>query len=216
MSGFVIVSCLLLPSFVLQSCGLFLPFWISVNATSECHRGIFYNLRCPADTKGLGSLIIGLQTTSFVIIVLTTVSTIWAMYRDRDGDPEGCSCKGLSTSMICFYPFAGLIGIAGCVVVMVEYGDYDKGWAFYLSFAASCYVIFEVVFCCCFSYNRRESTKSEESDMRRVQEAAKYGSNSGSRRVTIGQTVERHQVGISATGHIIIRKLQFTRLFHSK
>lgn len=57
--------------------------------------------------KGLGSLIIGLQTTSFVIIVLTTVSTIWAMYRDRDGDPEGCSCKGLSTSMICFYPFAG-------------------------------------------------------------------------------------------------------------
>lgn len=58
--------------------------------------------------EGLGTLVIGLQTTSFVIIVLTTVSTIWTMYRERDGnDDGGCSCKGLSTSMIYFYPFAG-------------------------------------------------------------------------------------------------------------
>lgn len=179
--------CFLLPSFVLQSCGLFLPFWISVNATSECQRGIFYNRRCTADTKGLGTLVIGLQTTSFVLIVISTLSLMWSMcrYRKRDdndhrmgsNDRVGCSCKCLSGCLICFYPIAGLIGIAGCVVVMVHYEDFVRGWAFYLSFAASCCVIFQGAVGCCAIYATLKARKlknlaEEDSNKRQTTVAA--------------------------------------------
>lgn len=67
--------------------------------------------------EGLGTLVIGLQTTSFVMIVISTLSLMWAMcrYRKRDdndhrmgsNDRVVCSCKCLSGCLICFYPIAG-------------------------------------------------------------------------------------------------------------
>lgn len=39
---------------------------------------------------------------------------------------------------------AGVLGFSGCMVVVANFGDRDKGWAFYLCLAASCYVILEV------------------------------------------------------------------------
>lgn len=67
--------------------------------------------------EGLGTLVIGLQTTSFVLIVISTLSLMWSMcrYRKRDdndhrmgsNDRVGCSCKCLSGCLICFYPIAG-------------------------------------------------------------------------------------------------------------
>lgn len=67
--------------------------------------------------EGLGTLVIGLQTTSFVMIVISTLSLMWAMcrYRKRDdndhrmgsNDRVVCSCKCLSGCLILFYPIAG-------------------------------------------------------------------------------------------------------------
>lgn len=40
--------------------------------------------------------------------------------------------------------YTGILGFSGCMVVIAEYGDHEKGWAFYLSLVASSYVILQV------------------------------------------------------------------------
>lgn len=45
-------------------------------------------------------------------------------------------------NMFIFFLCIGLIGIEGCVVVMVDCDDYVRGWVFYLSFVVFCCVIF--------------------------------------------------------------------------
>lgn len=44
--------------------------------------------------------------------------------------------------LILYFLCIGLIGIVGCVVVMVYYDDYVRGLVFYLSFEVFCCVIF--------------------------------------------------------------------------
>lgn len=39
---------------------------------------------------------------------------------------------------------SGIIGFSGCMVIVADFGDHDKGWAFYVSLSASCYVIVQV------------------------------------------------------------------------
>lgn len=46
------IICLLLPSVVLQSCGFFSPYWIKHNSTTECFRGVVYNMGCPDNVEG--------------------------------------------------------------------------------------------------------------------------------------------------------------------
>ncbi|XP_022289501.2 uncharacterized protein LOC111101339 [Crassostrea virginica] len=213
------ISCLLLPSIVLQSCGFFSPYWIyykSDNSTTECFRGVLYNRGCSDDVKGLGATILGLQATSFAIIVSTTLACIGFICCNRndddDDDDVGC-CAMLGGCMLCLYPVAGIIGFSGCMVVVADFGDHDKGWAFYVSLSASCYVIVQLMICCCLLCKKKKEDggSSGESGGREV---TQYESNPSSGGVVVGQVMEHHQIGISSTGELIVRKLQFTRIFH--
>lgn len=61
--------------------------------------------------QGLGAAVLGLQVTSFVIIVLTSISTIYFICcnssdDDDDDDETGC-CTILGGCMVCLYPVAG-------------------------------------------------------------------------------------------------------------
>ena len=40
----------------------------------------------------------------------------------------------------------GLLGLSGCVKVAMDFGSYGKGWAFYVSLAASCIEMLKVSF----------------------------------------------------------------------
>lgn len=46
-----VIICLL-PSISLQGCGLFSPYWIKNDATSDCYRGVVYNVDCPDNVEG--------------------------------------------------------------------------------------------------------------------------------------------------------------------
>lgn len=87
------LSLLLLPAIVLQTCAVFSPYWIKNNSTSECFRGLFYNSDCPDDVAGLGAAILGLQVIFFLLIFLTTVSSVYLFCcKGKDSD-EGCCAK---------------------------------------------------------------------------------------------------------------------------
>lgn len=43
--------CLVLPTIVLQTCGVFSSSWIKHNNTSECYRGIISTRGCPYEVK---------------------------------------------------------------------------------------------------------------------------------------------------------------------
>lgn len=45
-----VIICLL-PSISLQGCGLFSPYWIKNDATSDCYRGVVYNVDCPDNVE---------------------------------------------------------------------------------------------------------------------------------------------------------------------
>lgn len=212
------IICLLLPSVVLQSCGFFSPYWIKHNSTTECFRGVVYNMGCPDNVEGLGAAVLGLQVTSFVIIVLTSISTIYFICcnssdDDDDDDETGC-CTILGGCMVCLYPVAGVLGFSGCMVVVANFGDHDKGWAFFLCLAASCYVILEMFLCYCTLCMRAKNGEQNGGGGESGQEVTQYGNDNRAGGMVVGQTMEHHQIGISSTGEIIVRKLQFTRIFH--
>ncbi|XP_048765271.1 uncharacterized protein LOC125673050 isoform X1 [Ostrea edulis] len=221
--------CLVLPSVVLQTCGFFSPFWIKHNSTTDCFLGVVYNKDCPDDTKGLGSAVLGLQATAFTIIALTTVISICFICcnnDDEDDDDDVGCCAKFGVCLICLYPVAGIIGFAGCMVVVADYGDHDKGWSFYLCLVASCYVILEMIFCCCVLC---KAAKEDNSDTEGGQgnagyvgdEVQHYGTRYDGQSVTspsgggmiVGQIMEHQQVALTGTGSLIVRKLQIARVF---
>nr|XP_022290262.1 uncharacterized protein LOC111101900 [Crassostrea virginica] len=200
----------LLPSVVLQSSSFCSPYWInykSDNSTAECFRGVFYNSGCSLGVQWLGATVFGLQATSFAIIFLTTLASIRFICcnRNDDDDDVGC-CDIFGGCMLCLYPVAGIIGFSGCMVVVADFGDYDKGWAFYVSLTASCYVILQLILCCCLLCKKKRiwggsGESGTGSDAIHLVVAGRGGSGDGA-----------HQIGISSTGELIVRKLQFTRI----
>lgn len=144
------LSLLLLPAIVLQTCAFFSPYWIKNNATSECFRGLIYNSDCSGDVAGLGAAILGLQVIFFLFILLTTVSSVYLFCcKGKDSD-EGC-CSKICGTVCCLRSLSGIFGFSGCMVIVADYEDHDKGWAFYFSLLAACCVIAETLLCCCAS-----------------------------------------------------------------
>eukprot|EP00105_Crassostrea_gigas_P012589 XP_011428633.1 PREDICTED: uncharacterized protein LOC105329147 isoform X1 [Crassostrea gigas] len=209
--------CLLLPSTVMQSFGFISPYWIKHNATSECFRGVVRNSKCPDNVEGLGAAVYGLQTTSFVIIALTSISAVYLICcssDDGDKDEVAGSFALFVGCLVCLYPVAGILGFSGCMAVVANFGDHDKGWAFYLCLAASCYVILEIVLCCCMLCMRAKNGEQNGGGGESGQEVTQYRNDNSAGGMVVGQTMEHHQIGVSSTGEIIVRKLQFTRIFH--
>lgn len=56
------------------------------------------------------------------------------------------SKRNEATLIVMKYIRSGIIGFSGCTLVANNFGEYKKGWAFYISFVASCYVILQVRF----------------------------------------------------------------------
>uniref|UniRef100_A0A8W8JKL6 Uncharacterized protein n=1 Tax=Magallana gigas TaxID=29159 RepID=A0A8W8JKL6_MAGGI len=98
------------------------------------------------------------------------------------------------------------------MVVIAEYWNHEKGWAFYLSRVASCYVKRQrfVCFCAIRIYKRSEDESGGDSQ----NEVARCESNTEKRGAVVGQVDEQHQIGVSETGEIIVRKLQCVRIVH--
>lgn len=46
------------------------------------------------------------------------------------------------------------------------------------------------------------------------QEVMQYRNDNGAGGIVVGQIMEHHQIGVSSTGEIIVRKQQLIRIFH--
>nr|XP_022295850.1 uncharacterized protein LOC111105761 [Crassostrea virginica] len=200
----------MLPGIVLLACGLFSPYWVnykSNNITSECYRGVISNSGCPDGISGLGVTILGLEATSFTVVVFTTIACLalicWNDNSDDDNDEDsdgdsGC-CTLFGGFLICLYPIAGIIGFAGCMVVVSEFKDHSKGWAFYVSLVASLLIILQIIICCCiFCVNckdEKNSTSQDRGDTEPASQPTSYTISAES------QPSQKYEVGKENSGY---------------
>ncbi|XP_061177659.1 uncharacterized protein LOC133186424 isoform X1 [Saccostrea echinata] len=224
-------GCLLLPGLVLQTTGFFSPYWIKQNSTTDCFRGIFLTVNCEDTIKGLGTTVFGLQATALVIIALTTGVIMYSICCNKDGVGDVGCCTKCGVCVLCLYPAAGIIGFAGCMLVIKDYKDHEKGWSFYLSLATSCYVMLKSLVFCCATYKYAKTEKGTDNKDGKVNksyvgnEVVQYGESgssqdnramatSGDGGLILGHVQEHHHLEISRSGSIMIRKLQIARVFH--
>lgn len=66
------------------------------------------------------------------------------------------------------------------------------------------------MFCAIGIYVRSEDESGGDSQ----NEVAECESNTESRGAVVGHVVEQYQIGVTETGEIIVRKLQFAKIFH--
>nr|XP_022289517.1 uncharacterized protein LOC111101353 isoform X2 [Crassostrea virginica] len=104
-------------------------------------RGVLSTSGCPDGVKGLGSTILGLELTSFAILVLITMSITITLFcfDELDNDSE---CLKFSICIWFSIFVAGTTGVSGCVTVFDQFGDYEKCWALYVSICTSTFLIF--------------------------------------------------------------------------
>lgn len=50
-----LLSCVL-PNLLLQTIGFFSPYWIKNDTTTECFRGVVYNVNCPNNVEGRNTI----------------------------------------------------------------------------------------------------------------------------------------------------------------
>ncbi|XP_061177661.1 uncharacterized protein LOC133186425 [Saccostrea echinata] len=228
------LSCLLLPSVVLQTSGFFSPYWIKQNSTTDCFRGIFSTVDCDDSIKGLGATILGLQSSALIIIALTTVVLLYTVCRNKDDEEDGTGfCDKFGLCLTFLYPVAGIISFAGCMLVVSNYKNHEKGWGFYLCLAASCYVMIEIIICCCALCKLTRSKENTDLESGQGnsgyvgqevgQEVVQYGASghdnqimspSDGGEIILTHVQEHHQLEVSSTGTLLIRKLQVARVFH--
>ncbi|XP_062609272.1 uncharacterized protein LOC134271023 isoform X1 [Saccostrea cucullata] len=228
------LTCLLAPSLLLQATGFYSPYWIKHNSTSDCFRGIILSVNCNETIEaGLGTTAICLEITAFLIIALTTGVIMYSICCNKDGLYNAGCCTKCGVGVLCLYPAAGIIGFAGCMLVASNYRDHEKGWSFYISLAASCYVmLLSLVFCCAiYRYAKKEKgTYNKDGNVNRSyvgNEVAQYDESRGSQDnsamassgdggLVFSHVHEEYNVEISNRGSIMISTLQIARMFHMK
>nr|XP_022289514.1 uncharacterized protein LOC111101351 [Crassostrea virginica] len=105
-------------------------------------------------------------------------------------DKEAC-INVFGACMACLYPLAGFIGFSGCMVVLAEFSNHEKGLAFYVSLAASCYIILQLIlFCCVMCVLCKEEGGSNGED--NGQEMTQYENNTG--RGSSGESDEQETI----------------------
>ncbi|XP_062609273.1 uncharacterized protein LOC134271023 isoform X2 [Saccostrea cucullata] len=141
--------------------------------------------------------------------------------------------RGIILSVNCNETIEGIIGFAGCMLVASNYRDHEKGWSFYISLAASCYVmLLSLVFCCAiYRYAKKEKgTYNKDGNVNRSyvgNEVAQYDESRGSQDnsamassgdggLVFSHVHEEYNVEISNRGSIMISTLQIARMFHMK
>ncbi|KAK3102296.1 hypothetical protein FSP39_010309 [Pinctada imbricata] len=104
------LGCFLGISLVLQGAGLFSPRWATIsitNTSSECYLGLVSS-DCDDSTRESNRAVLGLQATSFAVILLTNIVSFINLLccnndDDDDGDSKGPCTVCLGCSVI-LYP----------------------------------------------------------------------------------------------------------------
>ncbi|XP_056015409.1 uncharacterized protein LOC130053010 [Ostrea edulis] len=142
-----LVSFLFLPPVVLETCGFLSPYWIKANASSDCFLGIIYNSNCPGNVIGLGSAGVALHQTTFVFTILQIPSVLMfslsVLHKSEGILLQLCGCCSLV--IISLYPISGILGFAGCMLIVTDYTELSRGWSFDLCLAASVYTLIEIL-----------------------------------------------------------------------
>nr|XP_022289509.1 uncharacterized protein LOC111101346 [Crassostrea virginica] len=192
--------CSFLPNTVLLGWSFFSPYWIndkSNNGTTECFRGVLFNVGCVDEDKRLGDAVLGLLIAYFACIVLGLMAYLrcYQYWCNEEEDTVkgyyGC-CEGCFVIYgMYFYTFSGAFGLIACQIVNVVNSDHEKGLAFYLCFAAGFYPFIQTCFMSCVIPLVIENIQKEKKDcvIRARQEVTSYviyGSNPSSEGVVMG------------------------------
>lgn len=203
------ICCLFLPCTVLQTCGIFSPYWMQDPHNRECFRGILYSVGCPDYNPGLGPLVTGLQIFAFLFMILSTAGTVFYVFC-TNGEDYSCGEKCFHC-MFCFYPFAGILGIAGCIIAIHYYSI--NGWGFYLCLVASCYILLQI-FC--------SPMYADCAEIERNQLLEQYINNNvvNGRVVELGQIElgqmvhQQRRAGAESAGQVMVDRFKVTRISH--
>lgn len=157
-----LLSCVL-PNLLLQTIGFFSPYWIKNDTTTECYRGVVYNVNCPNNVEGLGNAVIGLQATFLAIIVITAISSPFLLCSKDESE-----CSNFVRWWFLVYLISGVLGFTGCMIVVYNFNNYR--WSFYLCLVASCFVMLQMVVC--ENMRKEREKKEKEERTRRLLERA--------------------------------------------
>ncbi|XP_062576295.1 uncharacterized protein LOC134238194 [Saccostrea cucullata] len=130
------VSLLYWPSIIMAICGILSPYWIKINASSDCFVGIINNVNCPENTKGLDSATKQLQiTASIFMIPKIPFSVVAGLALQHHNNSFLLNCGICSLFVFLLYPITGILTFAGCMLILRDYPDLERGWSFYLCLA---------------------------------------------------------------------------------
>ncbi|XP_078340174.1 uncharacterized protein LOC144627321 [Crassostrea virginica] len=197
--GICYILCLFLPNTGLLSWSLFSPYWIndkSNNGTTECFRGVLFNVGCLDEDKRLGDLVLGLLIANIACIVLGLMAHLCFFLSAAD-DEDGTGTRGCclincfwGCVISCIYPYSGYFAYMACLSINGKFKNQEKGLAYHLCFATTIYPIIQSFFMCCVLSHVIDNIKKKkiDSDLRARQEVTSYviyGSNPSSEGVVM-------------------------------
>ncbi|XP_078340157.1 uncharacterized protein LOC144627315 isoform X2 [Crassostrea virginica] len=178
--------CSFLPNTVLLGWSFFSPYWIndkSNNGTTECFRGVLFNVGCVDEDKRLGDAVLGLLIAYFASIVLVLMAYLICYQHLCNEEVDTVVGEDIGCE--------GVFDLIACQIVNSVNSDHEKGLAFYLCFAAGFYPFIQTCFMSCVIPLVIENVQKEKKDcvIRARQEVTSYviyGSNPSNEGVVMG------------------------------
>ncbi|XP_060551103.1 uncharacterized protein LOC132712705 [Ruditapes philippinarum] len=186
----IFLVCFLFPPFILQTIGLFSPYWI---LTSDCRSiGLLYSC-CSGDnndtcknTKGVDELdarALGLEVFSFVMMFLAVFGTCVNTFSKKGYDDMGC-CGYIGWCCLIMFPVAGLFSFIGCLLIAENYSTSELGWSLILCLTPVCLFLF-VISTATICYSVKKAVKKcQEDHVTHVVPPARASGMDGGKRLT--------------------------------
>ncbi|XP_061177657.1 uncharacterized protein LOC133186422 [Saccostrea echinata] len=129
----------------METCGSMSPYWVKLNA-SNCFIGIINNVDCPENTTGLESSTVNLQLTAFAFMITQIpFSVVFGLALQDTENTFLLLCGGCSILVFLLFPISGILAFAGCMLILRDYPDLERGWSFDLCLASSILILIEII-----------------------------------------------------------------------
>ncbi|XP_060070877.1 uncharacterized protein LOC132550806 [Ylistrum balloti] len=208
-------------AFLLQAIGFFSPYWVK---WKECDaQGLFTFStsnsanECVKNGEYISPAALGLQASSLTIYLM-----FWTILCciGKDKDEEFDCYKLYGGCFILLYPIAGILSIAGCVVMgNIDVSEFSFGWSYILCLTSGIYVIMPVVVACgCICKAMKESDENVSSPQQTPTTIATTGASGqlnlrygGQDRHVAVAVTEREELAMS-NGIMVLRKMRIMQV----
>ncbi|XP_045175106.1 uncharacterized protein LOC128545903 [Mercenaria mercenaria] len=149
----LVLCCLIFPTLILQTVGLFTAHWVS-NSTCDSI-GVIYsccsgqdNNTCKNTNGGdeLDARVLGLEVTACAMMMVALAMTIFGIWFEcQDDEDEDSECANLVVVCGLIFAGAGILSFVGCMIIVGNFSPSQLGWSFYLCLVSGSFIILLIV-----------------------------------------------------------------------